>query len=459
MPKSKLIIYFIKEKNRPIYYSSINFLNQTYTTKNNDLSIDIDDKYFNNEKEKIIFDLKIKPVDILSKDIKYKINIFYGINIAYCFLSVENEFLIEYNYIENQHIFYKDIELNHFDGNGLVKRLVLINSPTFLSISKISLTFFNRIILKTLKDYNSFEITDCDYSNSLFGIRPIKFEEKFNLINNMKEQEQELENLYNDLKVMIKQKIKVKDEYLKLFDNYNIKEYIMNFSQKKSILEKEFKNNEDYYLMFLYWVWYGIKNSYLNKKYNCNISINDIFNIMNEVYNKYLNDNDLLTYEKIILFYSEVSFLLEKNDIKEYKSAELRLIKRKVIKNNSIYGLSFDFLKEFFSKLKEKSYLFLPLLMIDCGTYYFNEDIEFIFGYNRESFDVIKNHFDELIPDVFLEYNERGNEVEEGSYFNYKSYRIIFLNRSDIFKNLKKDSVEDIYENDYEKNYLSIMEC
>ena len=451
MSNSKLIIYFIKSKNRPSYYSSISFWNKTYYLKNKYLTIEIDEKYFNNQKEKIILNLKVIPADILKEAINYKINIFYGINIAYFFLNEENEFLIEYNYIKNQHIFYKDMELNHFDGNGLVKRLVLINSPAILNISNISLTFINRIILKIHKDYNSFEITDCDYTNSLFGIRPIKIEEKFNIINKMKDQKQELENLYNNLKVMINQNIKDKNEYSKFFNNYNIKEYVMDFSQNNIILGNEFKTNEDYYLMFLYLVWHAIKNSYLNEKYECRISIDDIFNVMNEIYNKYLNDKDLLIYEKILLLYSEVSFLLEKNDIKEYKSAELSLIKRKYIKNNSIYNFSFDFLKEFITKLNEKSYLFLSLLMLDCGTYYFNEDNEFIYGYNRESCDAIKNHLNDLIPDVFFEYSEKENESKDERCSNYKSFRIIFLNRSVNLKNLKKDPVADIFENDYEK--------
>ena len=451
MSNSKLIIYFIKEKGKNRYYDSFNFLDKTYKIQKKDLIIDIEDKYFNIEKEKRIFDIKIFPAEPLSTIINYKINIFYGINKAYFFLNVDNYYLIEYNYIENQKIFYKDIELKNYDGNGLVKRLVLINCPNILNISDITLTFFNKTILKNNKNFNSFEITDCDYSNSFFGIRPIKIEEKFNLINNMKEQKQNLENLYTSLKVMIEKNIKDKNEYINLFKNYDIKEYILNFSQKKIILEEEFKSNEDYYLMYLYWIWYTIKNSYLREKYKCKISIFDLFNAVNKIYNEYLNDKDLLVYEKIILLYSQVSFLLEKNDIEGYKSAKLRVIKRKDFKDNSIYKLSFDFLKEFISKLNEKSYLFLPLLMIDCGNYYYNEDNECIYGFNRESCEVVKNHLNELIPNIFFEYSEKIDETKEESGFNYKGFRIIFLNRCAIYKDSEKDPVIDTYKNDDEK--------
>lgn len=114
------------------YYDYIHFLNKKYYIKNKDLTIDIEDLHFNEKKEKIILELNIIPTDILSKEIiRYKINIFYGINKAYFFLNIENNYLIEYNYIDNQRIFYNDYEPNEYDGNGLVKRLILINCPFY----------------------------------------------------------------------------------------------------------------------------------------------------------------------------------------------------------------------------------------------------------------------------------------------------------------------------------------
>ena len=67
----------------------------------------------------------------------------------------------------------------------MVKRIVLINSPYILDIYNKRVTFLNLTILfdKTL---NSFEINDFDYSNLLFGIRPIKVEEKYCVINDIK---------------------------------------------------------------------------------------------------------------------------------------------------------------------------------------------------------------------------------------------------------------------------------
>ena len=451
MSTSNLIIHFIKDIKRQSYYDNIRFLNNKYDINNKDLTIDIDEKYFNWSKEKITLDLEISPVDILSEPIKYKINIFYGINYSYCFLNVDNKFLIEYNYIDDQQIFYNNLQLNKNDGNGLVKRIVLINAPHFLKISNINLTFYNSTILNFLKNYNSFEIVDLDYSESLFGVKPIKSEEKFSLISDMKKQKQSLEKFFLNLKALIENNISEKEEYMKLYRNFEIDEVILNFSQKKEILEKEFKDNEDYYLIFLYFLWYSIKYSYLNEKFECKISISDIFNNIYSLYNLYLNDKELQIYEKILCFFSHVSFFLDKNDIEVYKSANLKCIKRKDIMNYSIYKFSLDFLKDFISKLNENSYLFFPLLILDCGTYYYNVDNKSIYGFNRESCSVIKEHLNELIPDIFFEYSEEGKSGEEESGFNYKDFKMVFINRHFTFKNLKKDPIKDEYKNEDEK--------
>ena len=118
---------------------------------------------------------------------------------------------------------------------------------------------------------------------------------------------------------------------------------------------------------------------------------------------------------------------------------------------NSIYKFSLDFLKEFISKLNENSYLFFPLLILDCGTYYYNVDNKPIYGFNRESCSVIKEHLNELIPDIFFEYSEEGKSGEEESGFNYKGFKMVFINRHFTFKNLKKDPIKDEYKNEDEK--------
>ena len=183
MSNSKIIIHFIKGIDRKGYYSSINFLNKVYKIGTKDLIIDIEDKYFNDWKEKIIVEIQINPLDLLSKPFKYKMNLFYGINKAYCFVTEEENLLVEYNYIDEQQIFYRDYELNEYDGNGLVKRLVLINCPNKLIISNKRVSFLTSIF--NYSDnfiLNSFEFTHCNFKKLLFGVKAIQIEEKFTII-------------------------------------------------------------------------------------------------------------------------------------------------------------------------------------------------------------------------------------------------------------------------------------
>ena len=449
MSKSKLIINFVKNPKLKKYYDSLIFLKKSYPIKNKTLEIDIDDKYFNDLREKIVVDFSLVPLDILSDPIQYKMNIFYGINKAYCFLTEVNKILIEYSFIDEQRIFYDDYELKEYDGNGLVKRIVLINSPYVLDIYNKRVTFLNLTILFD-KALNSFEINDFDYSNLLFGVRPIKVEEKYCVINDIKKQKQELEKLFLDLKQLIEKKIEDKNKYKNIFNNLNIKEYTINFSQKKNLLEDEFKSKDDYYVMFLYWIWYSIKSSYLNEKYNCKISIIDIFNNINNFYGLYLKDEKLKIYQKVLLFCSHVSFFLEKNSVEEYKAANLEYIKKEDIIKESIYKLSFNFLDEFISELNEKSYLLFPLLMLDSGNFYDFKKKD-IYGFNRESCNVVKAHLRELIPEIFFEYNDKVDIVKEENGFNYKGFGVVFINRLAIFKNLKISPSKEKYKDDNEK--------
>ena len=449
MSKSKLIVNFVQYKTKTKTYESLMFLEKKYKIGGQPLVIPIEDKYFNDSKEKIIVDLSLVPFDILSDQVHYKMNIYYGTNKAYCFMEEKNKVLIEYSFIDEQRIFFEDYELKEYDGNGLVKRIVLINSPYILDINENRVGFLNSTILFD-KKLNSFEINDFNYSISLFGARAILTEEKYSIIDDIKKQKQELETFFLELKSLIERKEGDKNKYKNIFINHNIKEYTINFSKKKKILENEFKSKDDYYLMFLYWVWYAIKSSYLNEAYTCQISIIDIFNHIITFYNLYLKDEKLQIYQKTLLFCSNVSFFLEKNSVEKYRDANLNYIKKEDIVEKTIYKLSFNFLDEFISGLNEKSYLFFPLLMLDSGNF-INFEKKLIYGFNRESCSVVKVHLTELIPEIFFEYSEKVDIVKEENGFNYKGFGIIFINRLAIFKNLNKNPSKDKYQDDKEK--------
>lgn len=444
MSDTKLSINFLKKKDR-MYYKSIIIFNKKYDIGSTSLKVDIPNELFKNTREKKIINITLIPEDLSIKPFEYKFNIFYGNNKAYCFLSEEKELLVEYNYLGNEEIIYENQVLKEYDGNGLVKRLVLINSPPELKISNKILNLWAPVTVDEFKDFNSFEISEYDNSNQNIGIKIIKNEEQFSMIDNIKNQETTLKTLFAELQSLVNNNISDKKIYKNTFSKYIIKEIDINFSQDKNILKEEFNTKEHYYLMYLYFVWYSIKSSFLNEKYNCQIPFIDLFNFLNQIYELYLKDQDLLVHEKIISFYSHTCFFFEKNSIEKYKSSNLNLIKKKEIKDKSVYGLSYSFLNKFILELNIKSHLFFPLLMLDCGIYYLRGKP--IYGFNRESIANLKQNLFNLLPDIFFEYSDEVNEVKMENGFNYKSYGMVFLNIFSLLKNFHKSPVKDEYNN------------
>ena len=107
-----------------------------------------------------------------------------------------------------------------------------------------------------------------------------------------------------------------------------------------------------------------------------------------------------------MLIYSNILFLLTFPNIKKYEDCKLKYIKKKDIKSKSVFGISFHFFLLLIEKLNSKSYLFYPLLLLDCGLYQTKER-EPIYGFNLETCSHLKSHLKELIPDVFFIYDER----------------------------------------------------
>ena len=162
MKKSKLTINFLKGK--VSFYPMIKLLNVQYSTKEPKLEIDIS-QLFKNSKEKKIVELELFKNNPLEKTIKYKMNLFYGTNKAYLFLSLKKHILVEYSFIDYEGVFYKGQELKEYDGNGFIKRIVLINCPTEIQIKNKIFSFTSYMLEYVENGENSFEICECNYSN------------------------------------------------------------------------------------------------------------------------------------------------------------------------------------------------------------------------------------------------------------------------------------------------------
>lgn len=132
--------------------------------------------------------------------------------------------------------------------------------------------------------------------------------------------------------------------YIDIIKRYFICILDINFSKDKSNLMDDFKSDNDYYLMYLYFLWYILYTCYC-KNDTYEIRIKTMVEYLNKFYYAYLEDKDLFPYQKDLLFYSNSVYYVRIQNTKIYESKELRLIKCKNCKEKSVYGLSFKFIK------------------------------------------------------------------------------------------------------------------
>ena len=186
------------------------------------------------------------------------------------------------------------------------------------------------------------------------------------------------------------------------------------------------------------------ENESFSDEYVFNYTIFEVFENITQFYEKYKKDNSLLIYQKVLLLCSNIIYFIRINNIDEYNNSKLDYIKAEGLNENSVFGLSFQFLRDFVTNLNSKSEIFYPLLLLDSGLYYNNKNTTY--GFDFQSCENIKNHLTDLIPEVFFVF-EKKYLLQEEKGFTYKGYKIIFLNKLVILNNyhgkpLEKDKNE-----------------
>ena len=257
----KIIITLIKKK---MFYESCEIFNSSYNfnkMKNNKLIINIPNEKFSQSKEKILVEIKL-----ISKydSIKFNFNAYYGINKAYCFLSSFKHSIQLYEFY-----FYKQVKVKYDDGdltemdsfeNDSRSRIILINAPNNITFNEISFNigYFQPPKNPELDSLNSFEVAVFDILKYYFASKVIQKKEKISIIENIKMFRNNLENFYINIKTLYNEKEDNIDKYSSIINESKIIEIEINFSQKKSTLENEFKDNQDYYIMYLYLLWFAL---------------------------------------------------------------------------------------------------------------------------------------------------------------------------------------------------------
>ena len=456
--KAKLVLNIIKKK---IYFEYCEIFGSIYSLKEpKTLTIDIPEYIFRKSKERKVIKFKLMKDTSYDEVEIYKFNVYYGINKAYCFLDLKK---CTFNLYEI--CFYKPVQIKYneelltekdsFDNDSR-SRIILINSPNSLYFNDI-LYPVDKFKIVGCENENSFEVAFFDPSKQYFATKLIKEKEEFSVIKMIKMHEKDLENLYDEIKQLFLQNENNEKKYLSVINSYNISKIDINFSQRKSILMNEFKNEEDYKLMYLYMLWYAI-GIYYKENIIIYISIIDLLELFETSYKEFLEDKDLLIYERIMLICSKILYIITFTDINEYKQSKLVYIKNRKDKilPKSVFGISFNFISEFIKNLTPQSYLFYPLLLLDSGIYEASGN-KTIYGFNMETCEIIKNHLKELIPDVFFLYEKKVDFLKKEGGFNFKGYGVVFINKLLSLNNYEKDPAlyeyNDIKEERINKHY------
>ena len=430
--------------------------------------IEIQNEFFGPDKEKKIveFQLIAKTPKMVYRDLIFYLYIYYGINKVYCFLEEKDGLLYDIILLDDKIVLnYEDFELKEINSlkNDSRSRIVLINSPSKFKINNIYTDLNSYIPISFYKSNKSFQLSFFDYINDAYSFKPInqeKTDEELLIVNILKKNKISLINFLKALEQLINAQETDEEKFKSLCKGISLEKNIINFSQKKDILDKNFNSEELYYLTYIYMLWHiydrifssndkihennniifddDILDNIKEEKENndetiCNYSISEIFEYITKFYEKYKNDNDLLNYQKVLLFCSNAIYFIKINDINAYSNSKLEYINIKNIEKNSVFGLSFQFLKDFIYNLNNKSEIFYPLLLLDSGLYYYNNK-EQTYGFDFQTCDCIKNHLADLLPDVFFIF-EKKYLLQEEKGFTYKGFNIIFLNKFVILDN------------------------
>ena len=144
--------------------------------------------------------------------------------------------------------------------------MILINAPPNIKLDE---NIFNigKFILQINSFFdsdNSFEVAVFNIAKNYYASKVIQKKEKFSMIEKIKIYQNQLEKIYNNIIKLYNGKEENIDKYSFIINENKITKIEIDFSQKKSTLENEFKDTQDYLLMYLYLLWFALE-SYFSK--------------------------------------------------------------------------------------------------------------------------------------------------------------------------------------------------
>ena len=426
------------------------FQGEKQEIKSDLVTINIPESVFKYGKDKSPIKLTLFEKNSSEKN-EYDFNVYYSENTAYVDLNGLNSKTYE--------IIFKNIENLTISGNGIKftklddvknknkKRLVLINwDSTCLKVNKKLINLMDIISIHYGKVHSSFQLSEIDYKENKFIVKPIekKEEDNLSLLINNKDKYESFVNKLNDLEYL-DNKDCYEEKLINLINEYNDvpKINFIYFNTTTEYLDEIIDKQENYYLhiffnYFIYLFFYGNIDIYLKSK-----AIPFCFiNIIKDKFNEIKEQKQINTIEKIralnALFLPIRKFKsmeeLNKLDIKIYYNTKENLNK------NSILGKVVNFLNNYIKGINEKSAVYEYLLDLYGDYGYYNK--EKVYSYDLTNLSMVKMHLNKLIPKILIFCNIQSNEIILASpEFNGIVINEYYLlsKYSDEIRNLKID--------------------
>ena len=426
--KIKVIFYYIKSSENN--YSFYQFLgnNYTFNQKSQEILISLDQFKGSNN----CLPCEINLFRNENNDpLKFVINIYKCNNIFYLFLK-ENGNTYEFIFLD-----FDDIRIDNFkysfdnNNNKHRKRITFINfCPSFININNNFTFTFAKFY--SFFPYNSFSnfisIQFSIYSKDIIIPKINELPESIpdikifytNYDNDMKTFDKELKGLLSEFQL---------EKYNSLISRYeNIYQILnkFNFCISRDELGNIFDKIE--YYDFFYKI--VILKILIIKKATNKEEIESIIRNFNEFSQKLSKDNDLKLYQKIFALL-EYGFF-----IKKYNYDQLTYVVCKNAKTNSVIDKSLKFFKEFINNLDEESPVFFKLLEINSKSgYLFGGST--VFNFNLLNVEDIKQHLQELIPEVIYFFN-LDEKTTNSKAFLFSQTGEIAINEYYLFKKYEK---------------------
>jgi len=435
-----IIFHVIEDK------SNLPVLFKIYLSFEKDKEIDfnvpikLEEKYFDELKDKFLTYLIL---NIDNVETKFLITLYYASNYITVIKSkkvgVSYEIINQIstdgktsfiNKIELQGDNGKNIEVKNSDniGNKFRKRFLIVNSPI-----KINLP----IKFTNIKEKSSYKVLVLP-SNKIIVHEIIEQEknDKINInINDFKCVESKITNLMTNYDK--EEAIKLNKEIGK-FDNY---------FQQNLLNKKKFNWTTDefiaYYHFHLFHLFLSSKQAKNDAKLDYYISSLTLYS---NKYKELFTTFDLNDYDKILAIstlYSLINFNARNNINKFCILGDYYI---ETMNNHKIqcYKYAFDFLSDIINKLKEESFIFLPLLQVTSG---YGIDLNSddnkteIFELSMMNVDMIKTHLKILMPKFFIRAYNRGIRNVRGCVDRHTGIMCIY--ERTIFRNNISLTVND----------------